>query len=171
MPCLSSLVWLWIFLPISSSPLDNSPPPFPHSHWAVKSWNTVIWNHCLYDSKKKKRTCTRFWSKRIIYKIDVAKNLRECFFFFSLPKASGLREITQTKKPIFKRFFFVLTEWLRFIPYNVHHYFCLPCYSAPPQKDVTYEHRTPVKMGRVRNIRITVRTLVSNNEWKMKRKL
>lgn len=38
------------------------------------------------------------------------------------------------------------------------------CYSAPPQKDVTNEHVTPLKMGRVRNIRITALTFVNNNE-------
>lgn len=43
-------------------------------------------------------------------------------------------------------------------------FFFLLCYSAPPQKDVTYEHITPVKMERVRNIRISALTSVDNNE-------
>lgn len=164
MLCLSSLAWLWIPLPYFSFPLDKTPPPFPHSHWAVKSWNTVIWNHCLHDSKKR-RTCTWFWSKRIIYKIDAAKNLREFFFH---PNHRIMRNNRQRNR--FLNILFLLTAWLRLVLYNVYQFF-LPWYSAPPQKDVTYEHIIPIKMGRMRDIRITALIDVSNNTWRMKREL
>ena len=120
MLCLSSLAWLWILLPHFSSPLDKAPPPFPHSHWAVKIWNTVIWNHCLYDLKKKRRACTRFWSKRIIYKIDAAKTSGGFFFFsFFNPKHRVMRNSKET----FLNIFLLLTAWLRFVLYDDYLFF------------------------------------------------
>lgn len=39
------------------------------------------------------------------------------------------------------------------------------------QKDVTRDHIVPVKMGRMRDLRITTLIFVSSNTWRMKREL